>query len=931
MIFDKFFKAKWQHKDANVRIQAIQEFDLLEQRNVEIIKQLIEHDTSELVCRAALLKLNNVDQFLSCANTHNKLNIRQFAHQRLQLQILEPGNVITASQKVSYLKQCDKASFLESWLMIEHDHVLLQALITKVNKPHSLAQFMVKTDNIDLQREILSDINEISLLEKLDKKLSDGEFKTELVNKLTNLQELAAKPEKIKKQLQLLLSKLLALKDLQDFADMQERKGSLEEEWHTVVADFENLSIEEKQQHLDKYEHIQQQLKKHFAQREEVYLHEQFIKDQKTKQQAEKQAINTEITIISQQISEAVFENTELDEFKVSQHLDNINVQIESSTVVDSEKDNLYKQVKSLHKKLNQLPEVAECVSSATSLISKLSTLAIPATIEELNLRKPVFEQWQQQWQQINDLANDVLPQSIISARDELQSSWSKALKPLVKEQHLAFEHFRKKVSELKRLMANGKYKSAFGLHKKLTYLFNDLSVSQQERLTSDFETVTGKINELHELEAFVVTPRKQEMLAEIKALVEQPLDNPTAQAEQVKTFRKHWNSLGHADELLDKELNDHFNEACELAFAPCRAFYAEQANIRANHLQQKLEIIGKLDVLLTESKAEQVNWRDIDNQLHKLLKEWRDSGEVDRSEYVKIQPKFNKLVEPLKKSINAFHHDNAEAKQALIEKAKLQLDSEDVFSAINELKSLQHKWQDIGHAGPNKENSLWMSFRKINDKAFAKRNEIKQQEQVQLTAQADEFTSQLTTLNDAVTSAVELKEQQKLLADIEMLISNLKSTKPLLKALLNQAITAENNVKAKIKASQSAAKQQVFVNLFSVMADITSESNLDQNSCYLALPASWQKTVQLALGKESNKEQREQITLELEILANIESPAQFSEQRLAVQVQLLSDKMVQGEEINVTTKLKQWLNCGALLEDEKDLLARVKAVFVKS
>ncbi|WNC66803.1 DUF349 domain-containing protein [Thalassotalea nanhaiensis] len=926
MIFNKLFKAKWQHKDANVRIQAIQELDLLEQANVDVIKQLIENDNSELVCRAALLKLNDFEQFLSMANNHSKLTIRQFAHQRVQLQILE-SDTVTNSQKNAYLQHCDKTKFLESWLMAEHDHQILQALISKVNKPHLLAQFIVKTDNIDLQREILSGIDDIGLLEKLAKKLTDDKFKLELVNKLNDLQEIAAKPGKIKKQLQLLLSKLLALKDLQDYKDMQERKSSLEAEWQLVVAEFVHLGEEEKQQYLDKHEHIQQQLKKHFGQREEAYLHQQFIDDQKAKQQSELKAINAEITIISQQISEAVFENTELDEFKVSQHLDSINTQIESSTISDTDKTKSYAQVKNLHNKLNQLPEVAECVSSATSLISKLSTLAIPANIEELNLRKPVFDQWQQQWQQINNLANDVLPQSIKSARDELQSSWTAALKPLVKQQHIAFEHFRKKVSELKRLMANGKYKSAFGLHKKLTFLINDLSTSQQERITADFETVTAKINELHELEAFIVTPRKQEMLEEIKALIEQPLDNPMAQAEQVKTFRKHWNSLGHADETLDKELNAEFNKACELAFAPCRAFYAEQANIRANHLTQKLQVIDKAEALLNQSKAEQVNWRDIDNQLHKLLKEWRDSGEVDREEYVKIQPKFNQLIEPLKKAINAFHQENAELKQALIEKAKQQLDSEDVFSAINELKSLQHKWQEIGHAGPNKENSLWMSFRKINDKAFAKRNEIKQQEQIQLNAQTEEFSSQLSALNESISSTDELKELQNLLVSLEQLVSSIKGTKPLLKTLLNQGVSAENNVKDKIKQAKLVLKQQIFVNIFNVIkGDVTK---LNDNSSYSALPTSWQKTVQFALTKPSNTQLREQLTLELEILANIESPKQFSEQRLAVQVQLLSDKMVQGEEININTKLKQWLNCGPLSEEEFPLLERIKPVYI--
>ncbi|KGJ98354.1 DUF349 domain-containing protein [Thalassotalea sp. ND16A] len=930
MILNKLFKAKWQHKDANVRIEAIKNFELNETANVEILNRLVNDDISELVRRAALLKLNQYSVFLHASIDNSLPAIRQFSLERVQQQILNNQNV-SAEQKHAYLNRCEKIAFLEQWLLIEHDHSLLKGLLAKVNKPNLLGQFMIKSDNIDLQTEILARIDDLHLLEKLSKKAVDSEFKTMLIGKISNLRELAEKPGKLRKQIQLLLSKLLALKDLQDYALMLQRQESLQHEWLQVEQELDCLATDEQTIFVDKYNDISQSLKKHFAAREEAYRHQQFIAEQDAKKLAQSTEFANVIQTISQQISDAVFENIELDQPQVSQQLEALIVAGQDSLLTKTEQQALLEKIEQLQNKLNQLPQVAECVSSATGLISKLSTLSLPTTIEELNQRKPIFDDWQKQWQKINALANDILPHSIIAARDQLQFTWLAALKPLIKEQHHAADHVRKKISELKRLVANGKYKSAFGLHKKLTFLINDLSAEQQLKIAHDFESISKRIDELHELESFVVTPRKQELLEKIRALITSPLDNPQAQAEQVKSFRKHWNSLGHADESLDKELNDAFNQACEEAFAPCRAFYAEQGEIRANHLQVKQEILSKLAVLLEDSQHEEVNWRQIDNRLHKIQSSWRDAGDVDRSEYQKIQPVFRKLVDPIKTGIHKFQKQNADAKQNLVALAKLQLDNEDVFAAINELKTLQNKWRDIGFAGPNKENSLWQTFRKVNDQIFAKRNDIQEQQQADISAQVTEFNQQLNLLNEQLTNAATEQELRQLMTAFESFIDAVKALKPMNKDLVNKASNSVKQLRLQLQQAEDNKKQQVFEDLFALLSSsaTTSVAQLQGSEQYQRLSNVWQKSITQAISSESNSELRAQVTLELEIIANVDSPKELANERMQVQVNLLSSKMMQGDDIDLTSKLKQWLGCGVLQESESQLLERIKAIFV--
>lgn len=65
MIFTKFLKKKWQHKNSTVRVEAINNDLSLEQpEQREIIAELALNDDSENVRRAALIKLASYQAWL---------------------------------------------------------------------------------------------------------------------------------------------------------------------------------------------------------------------------------------------------------------------------------------------------------------------------------------------------------------------------------------------------------------------------------------------------------------------------------------------------------------------------------------------------------------------------------------------------------------------------------------------------------------------------------------------------------------------------------------------------------------------------------------------------------------------------------------------------------------------------------------------------
>ena len=70
----------------------------------------------------------------------------------------------------------------------------------------------------------------------------------------------------------------------------------------------------------------------------------------------------------------------------------------------------------------------------------------------------------------------------------------------------------------------------------------------------------------------------------------------------------------------------------------------------------------------------------------------------------------------------------NAKLKQAIVDKAALLIDEENINEATQKAKQLQKDWQKIGITAHKEDRKLWKSFREHCDALFAKRESAKQQ-----------------------------------------------------------------------------------------------------------------------------------------------------------------------------------------------------------
>lgn len=956
MIFSSLFKTKpnWQHKESTVRITAINnELSPDNSEQLQILSDLIKRDNSDLVRRAALIKVASFDCYLEASLENSLEKTKQFAAKQLH-EILATENtlVLSTDEKHRILEKHAEQSvlptpLLEAWLIHEQDSSLIIALYQLINVNKTSSHFLFNTfsqkQNVELQTSILNQVTDVKLLEKLNKKACDKTITQLIEEKLSRIQVAIEKPQKLTKQLQLVLAKLQALKDVNDYGVYKQRKSKLFQEWQALESDMSVFTAEEATEFSEKYQRIMDHLEKLFVAKAENYQ-QQIIADKLAHdKQQDKKDFTQQLNQISQSLTTAVFSNKTLDENTFKEPLFVLKKEIEASVLNAQEQKIFFNQVKELLERLSKIPEIAESVSQATHLISKVSQLNLPKSLSELNDRQQTYNDWLKAWRLIEVKTAGILPESITQAQKQIVSTWQSGLKTLQSEQKELFFQHKRKLQDIKRLLNNGKYKVCFGLFKGVKESYNNLSASQQQQLQRDYDTVSEKMAELSDWEHYIATPRKQELLLAIQELVETPLDNPNEQATKVKTYRNTWNSLGHADEDLDKQLNEQFNALCEQAFAPCRLFYAEQDKLRAQHLIQRQNILvqaqkieQELSSTLSSDTQEVVDYKSLEGRLNNLQQQWQSAGEVDRNQYKKLQGQFKNITVPIKDAIHVFQQANATEKQLLISKVQELLTSDDVFSAIESAKTLQQSWRKIGFAGNHQENQLWQKFRQVNDQLFARRQELKTVQEAEQSSQQVVFEQQLSGIElsfDGLSSDKDASAQtvkQQAIVFLEQVVSN----KPVIKVIASRVERLIKKIDHVIAEQETIKQKQSWTSLFELLVLQANEDNdltpLPELAQFQQLTSFWQKRVQdqIKLTHQVVKQNRHDKTLEIEILGQAESPKDLASQRLKVQVQLMQDQMLSGAAIDLNKLLVEWLMLGKLSENDLPLINRLQAIY---
>ena len=243
-------------------------------------------------------------------------------------------------------------------------------------------------------------------------------------------------------------------------------------------------------------------------------------------------------------------------------------------------------------------------------------------------------------------------------------------------------------------------------------------------RLKAMQASLLPKVQELRdadEWKRFANASIQEQLCAKMEAL--KAVEDPETISRAVRELQEEWRQAAEVPRAQADALWRRFKTAHDEVWVRCEAYFAAQAQERAENLAKKLALCEKAEAL-----ADSTQWIQTAEAIKQLQAEWKTIGPVSRGKEKAIWDRFRAACD---RFFTRRHEDLAERKvvwaqnlarkDALCVQAEVLAESSDWDQAAGEIKKLQAEWRAIGPVKKSKSEAVWNRFRGACDRFFAR------------------------------------------------------------------------------------------------------------------------------------------------------------------------------------------------------------------
>lgn len=407
------------------------------------------------------------------------------------------------------------------------------------------------------------------------------------------------------------------------------------------------------------------------------------------------------------------------------------------------------------------------------------------------------------------------------------------------------------------------------------------------------------KLRELRDWQHWANNKKRHSLCKNLEQLPEAGL-HADAVLQTLREAQAEWKHLEESETLADEHgayrasgpgLWRRFRVASNRAYNQARPFLEKRSGLRDQNLDVVRELINRLEADLAKQEPSPV---------HVLIRELGQSrqvlerlDELPPKQRSAIAKRLRPIMAQLKNRVRQQEDQILKVKQALIEDAKALAEMSDSAAAISDAKRINQQWKRAGHVKNNRERQLWKELRQHLDPLFERQDSERQEQQA-----ADE--SERESLRDLCVQAEQVAmraadDLENAAYEMKSLAGQWRGTKAQDRELRNRFKKAQDELQARLNQRQAA-------NHFS------------------AVRLLYEKTVQNQTAKDVDETTLEQnriavecLCVEMELVANVDSPADAQAVRMELKVKRLNDALrgdVQGEdsEAQLQRLLKRWM-----------------------
>ncbi len=898
------FKPKWQHKDAAVRKQALANLS-----DEKILVKIVHQDTDKDVRLLALSKIQskqNLAEFL----VSEQSDLRKQAQQQHLLQLLP-------NQSIDDLKSIDSDNDLVTIATYTQDEAIRLAAINKLS-----------------DEAIRLDIACNNPVAKVRLAAAQGISQSQALNTLMQVAQ-----GKDKALYRFCKDQLTTAKALEDATT------ALQDKISTYINNAESLA---KSAYSPEYNGRLQLLKQNWSAlteqtADQIAGFEKALSGAEAilgQHLAEEKAAQDKVTAIAE--AKSAFINI-LNQLETIEFNDDIGDQLKALQQSWQAAKNISKpeaeQNKAFESRIkswlaldNTRTQLVEQKEGLNDLIKQSQQVEKSSLSKSQNLQKELTSLVKKfSWKPAEVQADIAIPELLIELDQALQTV-IKHNQNLTAHEADSSKELAKMITELETHINEGHLKEANKSHQLAVQALKKISHQEAKKFQRQFQNLTAQLTEIRDWQGYAATPKKEALCDSMEALVDSTID-PSTLADKIQALQEEWKVIGPIARQDDKILWNRFRTAADKAYLPCKAHYAEMATLRQQNLNNRQQLIIQLTEYEASMDWENADWGIVQKTLDAARETFRSFSPVDRHEHKNSQATLQTISDKIYSHIKAEYQSNIEAKESLIAQAVALQEIEELSQAIEQSKLLQASWKTIGMTPNKADQKLWQEFRLACDAVFARRDEQRQQNKAQIENNIELASAIIIKAETIVAEANnEIKaEQKEALQQCQAEFAELNLPKAVYAKLRQRLSDAQQQQEVSISQAKLAKKQQAWVTLTDKLTAISLQAQNSEKAATLfqpevtdfKLPLTIDKTLLIDKWQAISSEDQTEVSaaddlrdgcIALEILAELDSPAEDQAARMAFQVKRLAQGLGQAgsPQQQITDSVEHWLTLNA-------------------
>lgn len=202
--------------------------------------------------------------------------------------------------------------------------------------------------------------------------------------------------------------------------------------------------------------------------------------------------------------------------------------------------------------------------------------------------------------------------------------------------------------------------------------------------------------------------------------------------SQQVLAYQAEWKTIGFTPRKVNNEIFERFRLACDRFFQAKTAYFKSVRETLSANLAAKNALIEKAEAL-----KDSTDWAATTNQLVELQKDWKKIGPVAHKISDSVWRRFNDACNYFFEKRNEANsgkrkeeEDNLELKKEVIAQLE-KLAGEMGDNALQTVRDLQARWNEIGHVPYNKKEKMYRRYRALCDKIYDALHETQGQRRI--------------------------------------------------------------------------------------------------------------------------------------------------------------------------------------------------------